>query len=123
MVNQPIILNREWIDTTWRRPLSQSINMKWPEGPRKAFLMGNLIAQVAYNAARSQDANSDAGFRGTMATLPPWEGINSKTRADIIALRSVPYASKGGKWEDVKFRGDGRYVGHRERKVTGSNQR
>ena len=100
-VNQPIILDREWIDTTWRRPLSQSINMKWPEGPRKAFLMGNLIAQVAYNAAVLKDANDDAGFRGTMATLPAWDGISSNTRVDISALQDVPYASKGGKWEDV----------------------
>ena len=27
--------------------------------------------------------------------------MSAKTRADIASLQSVPYASKGGKWEDI----------------------
>ena len=100
-VNQPVILDQEWIDTTWRKPLTQSINMKWPEKPRMTFLMGMLITQTAYNAAALKDPSADSGFRGALATIPPWEGMNAKTRADIAALQSLPYASKGGKWEEI----------------------
>lgn len=100
-VNQPIILDREWLNTAWREPLSKSINTKWPEKPRKAFLIGALVAQAAYNAAALKDPNSDTAFRGALATLPAWNGISAKTRADITALQGVPYASKGGKWEDI----------------------
>ncbi len=100
-VDQPIILDQNWINTTWRQPLVPSINMKWPEGPRKTFLIGNLMAQVAYNAAVLKDASADAQFRGAVVTLPTWDGISSKTRADIAALQSVPYQSKGGKWDDI----------------------
>ncbi|MGC1379960.1 MAG: hypothetical protein WA814_02910, partial [Candidatus Baltobacteraceae bacterium] len=60
-----------------------------------------LVAQVAYNAAALKDPSADATFRGALAVLPAWEGISAKTRADITALQGVPYASKGGKWEDI----------------------
>ena len=100
-VSQPIVADREWINSTWRQPLSEVINIKWPDGPRKAFLMGRLTAQVAYNAAVLKDANADAGFRGAIATLPMWDGMSAKTRADIAALHNVPYAAKGGRWEDI----------------------
>lgn len=100
-VDQPIMSDTEWLNTTWRQPLSHVINTKWPEGPRTAFVLGNLIAQVAYNAAVLKDANADAGFRGEILSLPPWTGMAAKTRADIAVLQNVPYASKGGKWEDI----------------------
>jgi hypothetical protein len=100
-VNEPIVADRESLNATWRQPLSQSINTKWPEGPRNAFLFGTLIAQVAFNAAVYKDADSDSRFRGVIATLPPWTGISAKTRADIVVLQSVPFAAKGGKWEGI----------------------
>ncbi|HEY1653609.1 MAG TPA: hypothetical protein VGF86_00680 [Candidatus Tumulicola sp.] len=75
--------------------------MKWPDEPRKTFLLGSLMAQVAYNAAVLKDANEDAGFRRTIAILPAWAGMSAKTRAAITALQRVPYAEKGGKWEDI----------------------
>jgi len=100
-VNQPIIADSEWINTTWRQPLSQQINKKWPDQSRHAFLLGNLIAQVAYNAAVLKDSNSDADFRGAIATLPTWAGMSAKTHADIASLQNIPYAAKGGKWEDI----------------------
>jgi hypothetical protein len=101
-VNQPIVLDREWIDKTWRQPLSQQIvNAKWPQQPREALLMGLLVSQVAYNAAVLKDAKSDAEFRGVIAKLGSTQGLSAKIRADIAALQSVPYASKGDKWTDI----------------------
>ncbi len=100
-VRQAIPTDREAIDAVWRRPLSQALNMKWPEGPRKAYLIGVLIAQVAYNAAVLKDANSDTEFRGVIATLPAWAGASEKTRANIATLQNIPFAAKGGKWEDI----------------------
>lgn len=100
-VYQPIIADAQWINSTWRQPLSEVINTKWPDGPRKAFLMGNLIAQVAYNAAVLKDTDADAGFRGAILGLPMWQGMSATTQADIAALQNIPYAAKGGKWEDI----------------------
>lgn len=100
-VSQPISMDRKWLDTTWRKPLSQSLNTKWPEKARQEFAMGMLIAQVAYNAAVYKDVNADATFRGVIATLPAWTGMSAKVRIDIGALQNIPYATKGGKWEDI----------------------
>jgi hypothetical protein len=100
-VSQPIDLDQQWINTTWRQPLAQVINVKWPDAPRNAFLVGALVAQVAYNAAFLKDANADAGFRGAFASSHAWTGLSAKTRADVVALQSIPYVAKGGKWEEI----------------------
>jgi len=101
-VNQPIVLDEEWINKTWRQPLSQSIvNAKWPQQPRRALLTGLLLCQVAYNAAVLKAPKSDAEFRGAIATLASAQDLNAKTRADIVAMQRIPYASKGGQWEDI----------------------
>jgi hypothetical protein len=94
VVNQPIAMDEQWIDTTWRGPLTQQINVKWPDAPRKAFLMGNLIAQIAYSAATLKDAGVDTQFRGAMTSLLPRAGMGAKMRADITALQNIPFAAK-----------------------------
>jgi hypothetical protein len=100
-INQPFMLDQQWIDTTWRQPLSNVITTKWPDGPRKAFILGSMIAQLAYNAAVLKDADADTEFRGVLSSLPRWVGMSQKTVADITALQKVPYIAKGGKWEDI----------------------
>ncbi|MHB8432671.1 MAG: hypothetical protein ACYC8W_09185 [Candidatus Tyrphobacter sp.] len=100
-VDEPIVADSSWIDTTWRQPLSLSINTKWPAEARNAFVMGMLIAQVAYNAAVLKDSTSDTRFRGVIATLPAWPGMSAKTHSDIAVLQGIPYAARGGRWEDI----------------------
>ena len=97
-VYQPILLDPRWIDKTWRQPLSQSMNTKWPKAPREQFMLGALVAQVAYNAAVLKDEKSDSTFRGVISSLPPWPGIGDKARAGIAALESIPSIAKGGTW-------------------------
>ena len=65
------------------------------------FLMGALITQVAYNAAALKDPSADSEFRGALATISPWDGASARMRADIAALKRIPYTSKGGTWEDI----------------------
>lgn len=100
-INAPLLADNAWLDKTWRKPLSASLNTKWPTEPRDAFILGVLVAQVAYNAAVLKDPASDTQFRGVIATLPPWPGMSAKTRASIAALQNIPYADKGGKWSAI----------------------
>ncbi|HVS45044.1 MAG TPA: hypothetical protein VMS32_00050 [Verrucomicrobiae bacterium] len=86
------------VNETLRGPLTHSISTKWPIGRRQAFLLGNLIAQVAYNAAVLRDPESDANFRGAVATLPPYAGMSPRVHADIETLQNISYATKGGDW-------------------------
>lgn len=100
-VNEPILLDRQWIDKTWRQPLSRQLNTKWPDGPRKADVLGLLVTQVAYNAAVLKDLAADANFRAVIKSLPVWQGIDAKTRADLATLQKVPEVAKTGTWHAV----------------------
>ncbi len=101
-VTEDIPSDPEQLNAQWREPLTtQEINTKWPEPVRYALLLGQLVAQVAYNAAVLKDAKADASFRGAIAQLPRWPAMTERTRSDIAALQSVPYASNGGSWKEI----------------------
>ncbi|MHB8356224.1 MAG: hypothetical protein ACYDDQ_06000 [Vulcanimicrobiaceae bacterium] len=100
-ISLPIPTDPEAINRIWRQPLSHTLNTKWPDGPRKAFLLGSMISQVAYNAAVLKAVPADTEFRGAIASLPPWRGASKKALADIAALQAIPYVAKGGKWNAI----------------------
>ncbi len=90
------------LDTLWRKPLTtQVVNTKWPDGPRKAILLGLLVAQVAYNAAVLRDSTADAGFRGAIAHLSPPAGMSQDMKSALAALQAIPYAARGGSWDQI----------------------
>ncbi len=100
-LNSAIPTDPEAINRIWRQPLSHTLNTKWPDGPRKAFLLGFMISQVAYNAAVLKAVPADTEFRGAIASLPPWRGASKKALAEIAALQAIPYVVKGGKWNAI----------------------
>jgi hypothetical protein len=100
LLAQPIVADPEWLDTNFRQPLTRQVNIKWPKNARVAYVLGSVLAQVAYNAAVTQDRRTDA-FRETLTTLPLWNGISAKTRADIARLKAIPPLSQGAKWTDI----------------------
>lgn len=86
------------INQTLRIPLERmGADMSWPQAQRNAFLLGTLIAQVAYNAAVLKDADTDRNFRRTIASLPPYGGISSDTASAIKAV-ALP---KPGDWAAI----------------------
>jgi hypothetical protein len=89
------------INALLRQPLSNAMSTTWPLARRQAFAYGTLVAQVAYNAAVLRDPQVDATFRRVIAALPPYAGMSSRVAADVAALRTIPYASKGGDWAAI----------------------
>jgi hypothetical protein len=97
----PIPDDPKQIDRLFRRPLASAVSITWPEDRRNAFLLGVLIAQVAYNAAVLHDAAADADFRYQFSSIPPYQGISTAARADVVALLNLPNLYKGGTWPEV----------------------
>jgi len=92
----------EQLDKAWREPLAEkTINGKWPAATRMALLLGQVLAQVAYNAAVLKDTQSDATFRGALAQLPGWSGMSQGLRSEIAALQKLPSPASGGSWEQI----------------------
>ena len=89
------------IDTILRQPLSNSVSTAWPTARRQACVYGSLLTQVAYNAAVLRDPQADENFRRVIAAVPPYAGMSSRVTADIAALRTIPYAAKGGDWAAI----------------------
>ena len=102
LVDGDIPLDLAQLDALWREPLSsQILNTKWPGEERKALLLGMLTAQLAYNAAVLKDAGFDATYRGVVAQLSSRTAMPESMRADIAALKAIPFASGGGSWKDI----------------------
>ncbi|MEO6913969.1 MAG: hypothetical protein ABI182_08135 [Candidatus Baltobacteraceae bacterium] len=94
--NAPLDLDA--IDLQMREPLSQSgADLTWPEAPRKAFLLGALIAQVAYNAAVLKDTGTDHDLRNAIASFPLYEGISNDATSAIKSLALV----RMGDWSAI----------------------
>lgn len=101
-VNADIPADPQLLNTLWRRPLStQILNMKWPADVRSALLLGQLVAQVAYNAAVLKDPSADSSFRGILAQLRRWPAMTELIRADLAALQTLPSVSNGGSWKAI----------------------
>jgi hypothetical protein len=101
-VNDQVPVDPQVLNETWRKPLSiQVINLKWPVESRNALLLGQLVAQVAYNAAVLKDSNADSGFRQALGQLPRWPSMAAETRADIAALQKLPPAGDIATWKAI----------------------
>lgn len=86
------------LDELWRKPLSdQIVNTTWPEEQRYALVIGELLAQTAYNAAILKDAKVDRTFRSVVSQLSK-ASLPAGVVADISALHSIPLAADGGSW-------------------------
>ena len=86
------------INERLRTPLEAAgADMSWPEAQRQAFVLGALIAQVAYNAAVFKDVDTDRSFRRAIADLPPYQGISSDAVAAIKAMTTL----KSGDWAAI----------------------
>lgn len=97
----PIPDDPRLLDRLFRQSLIHAVSPKWPEDRRNAYLLGALMAQVAYNAAVLHDAQADADFRGQFAAIPPYPGISTTVHADVVALLSLPNMYKGGTWPEI----------------------
>ncbi|HYL26819.1 MAG TPA: hypothetical protein VEW74_03230 [Candidatus Nitrosotalea sp.] len=101
-VNAEIPGDPSRLNAEWRQPLAANIlNMKWPAASRNAVLLGQLVAQVAYNAAVLKDAASDSGFRKVIGQLAGLPGIPQATATDLLALAQLPAPSDAGSWAAI----------------------
>lgn len=83
-----------------REAFTRAVSTKWPIARRQALVLGALTGQVAYNAAVLHDPQADASFRGILAMLPAYEGISSRVRADLQAIKNIPRAT-GNNWRAI----------------------
>jgi len=100
-LSAPIPDDPRKLDSVFRQPLAHGVSMRWPEDRRNAFLLGVLVAQVAYNAAVLHDAQADAEFRAHFASIPPYPGMSSAAHADVAELLTLPNMYKGGTWPEI----------------------
>jgi hypothetical protein len=92
----------ERLNTAWRQPLvANTLNMKWPEAARNAFLLGDAVSQVAYNAAVLKDASSDSTFRNAIGQLGTMPGLALTIRTELSVLARLPSPSDGGSWAKI----------------------
>lgn len=100
-IDRPFLADPAWIDTTFRQSLAKQLNTKWPQGQRFTFLLGSLVAQLAYNAAVLKDPNADKEFRPVIATIAAWPSASPKLRTDVKTLVKLPNTAHGGSWAAI----------------------
>ncbi len=80
-----------WIDAHLRQPLSEDgPTTKWPAAVRSTFLLGELVAQLAFNAAAIKDAHADESFRGAIPELLNSADVSRQIRHEASLLASIP---------------------------------
>lgn len=87
------------IDSLLRQPwVAWVSDLKNATSDRDAFLLGDLTAQAAYNAAVLKDKNADSTYlRGAIAQIKPYEGMTSAALTAVGAMQNVPY----GVWGEI----------------------
>lgn len=87
------------INSQLRQPwVAWMSDLKNATSDRDAFLLGDLTAQTAYNAAVLKDKNADSTYlRGWISQIKPYEGMTTAAMSAVGAMQDVPY----GVWEKI----------------------
>lgn len=73
-------------------------DLKNATSDRDAFLLGDLTAQAAYNAAILKDKDADSTYlRGAISQIRPYDGMSSAAMTAVGLMQNVPY----GVWAKI----------------------
>jgi len=91
--------DNDTIDSQLRQPWVAWISdLKNATSDRDAYLLGDLTAQAAYNAAVLKDKSADSTYlRGAISQIKPYDGMSSAAMSAVGAMQNVPY----GVWAKI----------------------
>lgn len=91
--------DNETLSSKLRQPWVMWVSdLKNATSDRDAFVLGDLTAQAAYNAAILKDMDADSTYlRGAISQIKPYAGMSSAAMSAVGAMQNVPY----GVWAKI----------------------